>query len=73
MKTFSLLDPARIRFPAGSPADFMAYCNWILTSYMKHCFVSKLFMPCVSLLHGNSVSGAGGIARVLLSLMAPTV
>ena len=75
MKTFylSLLDPARIRFPAGSPVDFMVYCNWILTSFTNHCFVSKLFVLRVSLLHGGSVRGAGGITWILLSLKAPTV
>lgn len=74
MKTFylSLFDPARIRFPAGSPVDFMVYRDWILTSYTNHRFVSKLFVLRLSLLHGDSVSGAGGVTWTL-SLMAPTV
>ena len=50
MKTFylSLLDPAGIRFPAGSPVDFMVHRDWILASYTDHRFVSKLcsVSPC---------------------------
>lgn len=66
MKTFylSLFDPARIRFPAGSPVDFMVYRDWILTSYTNHRFVSKLFVLRVSLLHGDS-------SVVLVALLGP--
>ena len=66
---FSTWSYQTLASPADSPVDSMAYCNWITTSYINHCFnlffVSKLFIHFVSLLHNDFVSVTSCITYTL--------
>ena len=66
---FSTWSYQTLASPADSPVDSMAYCNWVTTSYINHCFnlffVSKLCIHFVSLLHNDFVSVTSCITYTL--------